>query len=66
MNFKEYLTKSKLFEAPYRGNIGAMEMFKFYTVATPEEKSLMDNIVEAGNWEDFKQLISKVLGINLK
>ncbi len=66
MNFKEYLAKSKLFEGTYHGNIGAMEMFKFYSVASPEEKSLMDNIVEAGKWEDFKQLIYKVLGINLK
>jgi hypothetical protein len=65
MNFKEYLIKSDLFEAPYRGNLGAMEMFKFYGVATPEEKATMDEIVANSDWDAFKNLIYKVLGIRL-
>jgi hypothetical protein len=65
MNFKEYLIKSDLFEAAYPGNLGAMEMFKFYNTATPEEKAIMDKIVAQKDWEAFKELIHKVLGIQL-
>ena len=51
--------------AVYPGNLGAMEMFKFYRVATPAEKALMERLTRTdppAAWE----LLKKVTGVPLK
>lgn len=58
-------SKWDLFEAAYPGNLGLMELVKFYNVATPEEKAEMDRITAEKDWDSFKRLIHEVLGIKL-
>lgn len=53
-------------EAAYPGNIGIEEMVKFYRVASKSEIKEMEKAVERKNWEDFKNIIKKVLGVELK
>lgn len=56
----------KLFdEAVYKGNLGMMETFKFFSLATPEQKAELKEITERKDWEAFKELILKVTGIKL-
>lgn len=52
-------------EAAYRGNLGLMELAKFYAVANDEEKALMKQITDNKDWEGFRALVKKVLGIQL-
>lgn len=52
--------------AAYEGNIGAIEMVKFYQVASDSEISLMEKVAANENWVEFKKLIAKVVGVNLK
>jgi hypothetical protein len=61
MNFQQFLT-----EASYPKNMGAMEMMQFYDKATREEEKEMDDILERKDWESFKKLIYKVVGIKLQ
>lgn len=55
-----------LLEASYFGNIGFQEMVKFYQKASSSDQDLMDQLVRKNDWEGFKKLIKKVLGITLK
>ncbi len=52
-------------EAAYRGNLGLMELAKFYRIATPEQKARMDEITNSEDWEGFKALVKEVLGVTL-
>lgn len=48
-----------MIEAAYKGNIGMMEMFKFYQKATPAEKSKMKQVTihnMAGQPKKFRQI----------
>lgn len=59
-----------LFEAAYRGNLGLMELVKFYKTASPEQKSRMDQITADKNptpelFDAFRELVYEVLGIRL-
>lgn len=53
-------------EAAYKGNIGMMEMFKFYQVATEQQKILMKKLIAQGNQEQAWKLLQQVTGVNLK
>lgn len=53
-------------EAVYSGNIGFEEMVRFYQVASPKEIKLMEKLLKSENWQKFKALIEKVLGVKLK
>jgi len=55
-----------LTEASYPGNIGAIEMIKFFQSASDKDIKKMQKIVDAENWEEYKKLIKKVLGVDLK
>ena len=51
----------KLHELKYPGNIGMMEMYKFYQVATPSEKTKMKELINSdpkAAWE-FLQAVTK-------
>ena len=53
-------------EAAYPNNIGFAEMAKFFQIATPAQIKKMEKIVKDEDWEGFKSLIQKVVGVKLK
>ena len=59
MNFKTFL------EATYKGNIGMMEMFKFYQIATSQQKAKMKELLTSGKqteaWEFLQQVTNTEL-----
>lgn len=61
MNFKDYL----LIEASYKGNIGMMETFKFFQIATSEQKAELKRLLANGNQNKAWELIQKVSGVKL-
>ena len=63
MNFKSFLS---LDEASYEGNIGMMEMFKFYQIATPEQKAQMKKLIFDKKTEAAWELLQQVTGIKLR
>lgn len=75
ISFKEFTNEEmlleekevlKLFdEAVYQGNLGLMETFKFFSLATSEQKAELKEITERKDWNAFKELILKVTGIKL-
>lgn len=64
MKDSEFLKVAK--DESYPGNVGVMEMVKFYEKASSQESDEMNKIVGQGNWSAFKQLIQRVLGIELE
>lgn len=55
------LEEISLVEASYKGNIGMIEMFKFYQVATPEQKIKMKSLINAKKYDEawkFLQLVT--------
>lgn len=62
MKFKDMI----IAEAAYPGNIGIMELIKFNQKATPAERQEMKRIIDDSDWNRFKELIKKVLGVELK
>lgn len=53
-------------EAAYAGNLGAMEMFKFRQMASPELWALMKKLISQGKEEEAWELLKKVTGVKLK
>jgi predicted chitinase len=53
-------------EASYAGNIGAMEMAKFYQVATDEQKRALKDLINREKRSLAWELIQKVTGVNLQ
>ncbi len=53
-------------EVSYKYNIGFEEMAKFYQQASSSEIKQMEKLAKRNDWNGFKKLIKKVLGINLK
>jgi len=53
-------------EAAYEGNIGMMEMFKFYQIADQNTKDLMKKLISQGKNKEAWELLQKVVGIKLK
>lgn len=67
MDILENIEKEQLIkEAVYSGNIGFEEMVRFYQKASPKEIKMMEKLLKNENWKRFKELIKKVLGIELK
>lgn len=52
--------------AVYDGNIGFVEMVEFYRKASPKQIKLMGVYIESGDWNKFKVLIERVLGVTLR
>jgi hypothetical protein len=52
-------------EASYPGNLGIEEMIRFYKIASKAEIKEMEMLVKKRNWDDFRALIKKVLGVDL-
>lgn len=57
---------SKTNEAVYDGNLGMIEMFKFYQMASPEIKDLMKKLIASGKKREAWELLKKVTGVKLK
>lgn len=67
MKFKHWiLAPGQLDESSYPGNIGFEEMVKFYQMAKPNQIKEMEKAIKSENWEAFKNLIRKVVGVMLK
>jgi hypothetical protein len=60
MRAKEFIT-----ELGYQGNIGMMEMMKFYQVCTPEQKAELKSYIAAGNNKAAWKLLHQVTGVKL-
>ncbi len=61
MNFKDFL----FFEAKYPGNIGMMEMVRFYKVATDEEKAKLKKLIADGKQEEAWKFLQQVTKMEL-
>lgn len=61
----EHNINNSVIEAAYAGNIGAMEMFKFYSKATDDQKLLLKKLISAGEDRRAWQLIQKISGVKL-
>lgn len=62
MKFSEFLL---IQEAAYSGNIGMMEMFKFYQVATMFQKNEMKEYIEKKLFDKAWALLQHVTGVKL-
>ena len=58
--------KHMITEAAYPGNVGFVEMAKFYQTANKKQIKQMEDIIKAEDWDGFKELIQKVLNVKLK
>lgn len=52
-------------EASYPGNLGMMEMIKFFQIATPELKNLMKKLIAEKKNDEAWELLQKVLNVKL-
>ncbi len=66
MRLKQYIIMPGLDEAAYPGNIGFEEMVEFYKVASKSEIKEMEKVIKKGDWNKFKELVTKVTGKDLK
>ena len=57
--------KLKVNEASYVGNIGIMELVKFHSKATPEQKKKFDKLVKSKKNKEAWDMIQDVTGIKL-
>ncbi len=55
----------QLDEAAYPGNLGMMEMFKFYQVASDEQKKLMKSLISKKLFDKAWELLQQVTGVKL-
>jgi hypothetical protein len=62
---KTQLQKESIDEAAYKGNIGAMEMMKFFQVATPQEKEKLKKLIADKNQSAAWKMIQDVTGMKL-
>lgn len=59
-SFKQYLE-----EASYTGNIGMMELAKFYNIATEQEKKELKDLISKKLTKPAWLLVQKKLGVKL-
>jgi hypothetical protein len=59
------LQKESIQEAAYKGNLGMMEMMKFFEVATAEEKAKLKKLIADKNQTAAFKLIQDVTGMKL-
>jgi hypothetical protein len=62
---KTQLQKESIQEAAYKGNIGAMEMMKFFQVATPAQKEKLKKLIADKNQSAAWKMIQDVTGMKL-
>lgn len=52
-------------EAVYVGNIGVMELMKFYKIATSDQKKKLESSIKNKNSKAAWELVQKVTGVKL-
>lgn len=62
ITFKDY---SILHEASYAGNIGIMELIKFYTNATPSDAAKVKALIASNKSKEAWDIVQRVTGIKL-
>jgi hypothetical protein len=62
---KTQLQKESIEEAAYKGNLGMMEMMKFFEVATAEQKTKLKKLIADKNQSAAFKLIQDVTGMKL-
>ncbi len=62
ISFKSFL---QLTEASYSGNIGVMELTKFYQKATPQQIANLKALIGAKKTKEAWQLVQDVVGVKL-
>jgi len=58
--------KVLLGEASYPGNMGAVEMMKFYQIASKKQQRLMDRYIDKGDLKKAWALLQKVTKVKLQ
>jgi Spy/CpxP family protein refolding chaperone len=56
----------EIHEMSYEGNVGMMEMFRFYQVATPEQKAKMKLLIAGDKTQEAWEFLQAVTGVKLK
>jgi hypothetical protein len=59
------MTNKKLEEASYAGNIGVMELVKFYNIASNEQKKQLKSLISNKKKNDAWKLVQQVTGVKL-
>ena len=59
------LSRWLLSEASYMGNMGIIEMIEFYKKASKQEIKEMEKAAKNKDWDAFKEIIKKVIGVDL-
>ena len=57
--------QEQLDEATYAGNIGMMELVKFYSKASPKDKSMLQSLIKRKKNAEAWQLVQDVTGVKL-
>ena len=66
-SFKKHtISLLNLDEQAYPNNIGFQEMVKFYQIASKSEIKYMEKLIKEEDWDGFKSLIKKIVGVKLK
>lgn len=53
-------------ETAYEGNLGFMEMVKFYKKASDSDKKKMESFLDKGAWKKAWELLKKITGVALR
>lgn len=62
ITFKEY---SNLVEAVYPGNIGIMELIKFYKQADPKTVGIVKRLIDTKKNKEAWDIIQRTIGVKL-
>ncbi len=65
IQFFKHGFSEQLAEAAYAGNIGVMELVKFYDKATDSDKSTMKKLIAQKNNREAWKLVQRVTGVKL-
>jgi len=63
--FKHGGVSEQINEAAYVGNIGAMEMFKFFQKASEEQKKKLKTLIDGQKTKEAWKLVQDVTGVKL-
>ena len=59
------LLKDILTEAVYPGNVGAMEVYKFYQTASEDQKHNFEELLDRKEYDDAWEMVQDVTGVRL-
>jgi len=59
------LLKDILTEVSYLGNVGAIEVYKFYQIASEEQKRDFEELLDRKKYDDAWGMVQDVTGVHL-